>query len=188
MSSGDVAASQFGEALAKLIILVFSLLFPFTMITLCGLSYLLSTVMDAPELSIWASVASAAFWFALAHIWAAIGLIVFTVGAFPLVWVAYRELEIKVSKALGSVVIAVIGFGLMFWLRTIWPNDGLRIQAIVFGVLMFIGWSALVEGVLMALAIRGHVRRNRVPPVSPPKQQPHGPTKAPGPSKEPETI
>jgi hypothetical protein len=177
-----------GEAFGALLQLVFSLTFPLLLITLCGVSFVLASVFDAPEFSLWAGLATVAFDYAKTNIWVAVGLAVFCLAALPLAWVAFREQQLRTSTTILAWVVAVIAFGFMFWLRTAWPSGQNGWQLIVYGIILFAGWSAAIEAVLGTLGIMAHVRRNRPVPVKPPRQEPHGKRERRKPGNDPETI
>ena len=126
--------------------------------------------------------------YAEANIWAAVALAIFALATIPLTWVAFREQELRVSSTILAYVMAAIILGVMFWLRTVWPYNDSAWQIIAYGIIMFVGWSALIEAMLGTLGIVAHIRRNRPVPVKPPRQEPHGPREQGRPADEPETI
>jgi hypothetical protein len=186
MASKDPAES-FGEALAALLQIIFSLTFPILLITLCGVSFVLTAAFRTPEFGLWAGFAMAAFDYAKANIWAAIALGLFVLAALPLAWVAFREQEARVSPAILAWVITALVVGFTFWLRTVWPYNDSSWQIWAYGILLFTGWSGAVEATLSTLKIVAFYRANRPRPVQPPTQEPHG-SRERGSAKEPETI
>jgi len=188
MAGGSGGGDSLGEALAALLLLVFSLTFPLVLTTLCGVSYVLWSALHAPELALWAVLAAAAIGYAKTNIWAAIGLIVFALAALPLAWVAYREQQVRASHTILAWLIAIMAISGMFWLRTAWPYDGSSWQSIVYAIIMFGGWTTLIEAGIATLGIVAHVRASRPVPAQPPRQQPHGARDRPGKSDEPDTI
>jgi hypothetical protein len=187
MASKDPAESL-GETVAALLQIIFSLTFPVTLITLCGVSFVLTFTLGRPEFALWAGLAVRAFNYAKANTWAAIALGLFVLAALPLAWVGFREREIRVSKAILEWVITAIVLGFTFWLRTVWPYDGGGWQMLAYGILLFTGWNGVVESALSTLVIIAHMRRNRPKPIAPPRQEPHGAREPRGRTNEPETI
>src|SRR5208282_5750057 len=99
MSDGG---EELGKAGAALIQIVFSLLFPLIVITLCGVSYLLAVVLGVPQFGLWAHLALLAARCAAVHLWAAVAIVVFVLSALPLAWVAFREHATRASHFLGG--------------------------------------------------------------------------------------
>jgi hypothetical protein len=176
-----------GEASAAIFQLVFSLTFPLLLITLCGVSFML-TAFGAPEFSLWARLAGGALGYAGSSIWAALGLIVFCLAALPLAWVAYREQQISVSTIIKAWVIAAMLLVGMFWLRTAWRYDDTGSQRLVYGLILLGGWGAVIEATLGTLRLMEHVRANRPQPAQPPAQEPHGSRDRRKSGSDPETI
>jgi hypothetical protein len=189
MASKDPAESV-GEAIYELLKIIFSLTFPVMLITLCGVSFVLTAALHAPEFALWAGLAMSAVQYAKANGgWAAIALVVFVLAALPLAWIGFREREIRASKAILEWVITAIIFLFIFWLRTVWVDDTTGWRIILFGFLLFTAWNGVIESAMSTLAIVAHVRRNRPRPVAPPQQQPHGAPQAERRGRdEPETI
>jgi hypothetical protein len=179
MATKDPAES-FGEALAALLQIIFSLTFPLLLISLCGVSFLLALYLPTPEFGLWGVLAIWAIGYAKANTWAEIGLVVFALAALPLAWVAFREREARLSKAILEWVITAIVLGFTYWLRTVWPYDGNGWQIWVYGILLFAGWNGVVESSLSTLKIVAFHRANR-PPRRPRWQQPHGARQRRGP-------
>lgn len=172
MASRDPAESV-GEALGQLFQVIFSLTFPLFAITVCGVSYLVSIYLPAPEFGLWGALALLAIEYAKANTWAAVVLGVFGIAAIPLAWVAYREHEARISTAIGAWVTAAFVGGGTAWLRTAWPYHESFWQILVFSILLMAAWSAVLEGALSTLKIVVFVRATR-PPRRPRWQQPHG--------------
>ena len=190
MASGS-GENSLAEFVGALIQLVFHLLFPLIVVTLCGVSFLLAFMLHAPEFGFWAGLAMVGIDSAKTNIWVALGMGAFALISLPLAWVFFREQQLQVSKIILQWVIAALVIGGMFWLRSAWPYDRSGWQMIVYGIILFAGWAALIEATLGTLAIVAHVRRSRPKPVRPPRQAPHG--GAPReerrrPADEPETI
>lgn len=152
-----IPARSFGAGFAGFVQLFFSPSFPLVLVSLCGASYLLAANLHAPELGLWALVASSAIRDAKYDGWAAIALGVLVVAALPLAWLAFRQRESRRSRAIGEWVIAALVIGLMFALRVVWVYDGSDRQVFVYSFLLFMGWNALVQAMLssLAIAVRG---------------------------------
>lgn len=180
-------AESFGEAFAALLQIIFNLTFPLMLITLCGVSFVLTFAFGA-EFALWAFLATVVFDFAEANIWAAIALAAFVLAALPLAWVAFREREVRHSKAILEWVVTAIVLGFTFWLRTVWPYES-PWQLWVYGILLFAGWNGVIDSTLTTLAIVAFHRANRPVRVEPPRQEPHGSARdGHQPANEPETI
>jgi hypothetical protein len=163
-----------GEMLADILKIVFSLIFPLLLITLCGASFVLSVGFHLPEFALWVGIAMWALEYAKTNIWAALGLGAFVLASLPLAWVGFREQELRASSTIFAYVMAALIFGFLLWLRTVWPYNGSGWQLILYGLVMFAGWQATVDAVIGTLGILAHVRRNRPRPIDPPRQRPHG--------------
>lgn len=190
MASGGSGENALAEFVGAIIQLVFHLLFPLIVVTLCGVSFLLAFVLNMPEFGLWAGLAMLGIASAKANLWVALGLAAFVLISLPLAWVFFREQPLQVSKLIQQWVIAAIVIGGTFWLRTAWPYEGSGWQFFIYGILLFAGWAAFTEAMLGTLGIVAHVRRNRPKPVKPPRQQPHGTPSEERrrPADEPETI
>ena len=160
MAVGKTPARRLGAGLARFVQLFFSPSFPLVLVSLCGASYLLAANLHAPELGLWALVATWAIRDARYDGWAAIALGVLVVAALPLAWLALRQREPSRSRATREWVIAAIVIGLLFSLRLVWPYDGSDRQVFAYSFLLFIGWNALVQAVLSSLAIAVHGRKD----------------------------
>lgn len=188
MAAKDPAESV-GELIASLLQVVFSLTFPLMLITLCGVSYVLTMTLHTTEFGLWMALAARAIDYAKANGWAAVALAALVLVALPLAWVGIREREIRFSKAILEWAITALIFLFIFWFRTVWVHDTTGWRIIIFGILLFTAWNGVVESTMSTLVIVLHVRRNRPRPVTPPRQQPHGSPRAEHPSRdEPETI
>ena len=159
MAVGKTPARSLSAGLARFVQLFFSPSFPLVLVSLCGVSYLLAANLHAPELGLWALVATWAIRDARYDNWAAIALGLLVVAALPLAWVALRQREPSRSRATGEWVIAAIVICLLFSLRQVWPYDGSDRQVFVYSFLLFIGWNALVQTVLSTLVIIAHRQR-----------------------------
>jgi hypothetical protein len=168
--------------------LVFHLLFPFTCITLFGLSYILTNLLHAREFALWLVLGNLALGAALQNVWVAIVAAGFVLAAFPLAWVAYREQAVAISDTIKRWLIAAATCGALVWLHAAWPYGRNGWQILVFGALLFFAWSAFIRATLPTLRIIGHVRANRPPKSKPPAQTPHGQGVTHGVRNEPETI
>jgi hypothetical protein len=187
MASKDPAES-IGEGLAALLQIIFSLTFPLVIFSLCAISMLLMIALNAPEFAFWPGIAVAAFVYAQAHTWAAVVFGIVALAALPLAWVAFKEREIRSSKAILEWVITILVLWFTFWLRTVWPYSGSGWQLLAYAFLLFIGWNGVIEASLSTLAIVAIRRANRPMRTEPPRHQPHGPGE-PRPARgEPESI
>ena len=169
MAGTEDPARSFGAALAVRLQTIFSLPFPLTVITLCGVSYVVIYTLRVPEFEFefWARLPMRAFDYAADNTWAAIALSLFILAALPLAWLAFRQREVRVSRAIREWVIAAIVLGVTFWLRTAWPYDDSRLRVLVYGVLLFAGWNSAIEATLGTLKIALHWA-NRPKPMQPP--------------------
>jgi hypothetical protein len=189
MASGGSADNALAEFVGAILQLVFHLSFPLIVVTLCGVSFVLAFALHAPEFGLWAGLAMVAIGYAKTNLWVALGIGAFVLISLPLAWVFFREQQIQLSRIILQWVIAALVTGGTFWLRSGWPYENSGWQIIVYGIILFAGWSALIEATLGTLAIVAHVRRNRPRPVKPPPQQPHGAARVERRSRdEPETI
>lgn len=190
MASGRSGENSLAEFVTSVFQLVFHLLFPFTVVTLCGISYLLASVWNIRELGFWNAMAMMALDYAWSSRWAALALAAFVLASLPLAWVAFREQQTRPSGTILQWIYAVgVTFGIS-WLRTAWPFErGGVWQLVVYGIIMFAGWAAFVEAMLGSLAIFAHVRASRPVEIQPPRQAPHGAPREQGrAADEPETI
>jgi hypothetical protein len=189
MASGGSGENSLAEFVSAILQLVFHLLFPFIVVSLFGLSYVLVVWFHMPEFGLWFGLGMVAVDYARGNIWVAIGLGLFVLAALPLAWIAYREQQVQVSKTILQWIIAAgVIFG-MFWLRTNWPYEKDGWQLFSYGIIMFTGWAAFTEAMLATLSIVAHIRRSRPRKVRPPVQEPHGaPRERRSARDEPETI
>lgn len=187
MASNEPAES-FGEAVAALLKIAFSLTFPLVCTTLCLVSFLLAFGLNAPEFALWAGFSVAAFHYAKTNTWAAIALAIFVLAALPLAWVAFRECQASVSQAILLWVITAMVVGFTIWLRTVWPYRDSGWQIWAYGILLFSEWSGVIEAGLSTLKIIAFYRAKRPRPVQLPRQQPHGSEQRRGSAEEPNTI
>jgi hypothetical protein len=176
-----------GDVFADILKIVFSLLFPLLLITLCGVSFVLVSVFHMPEFGLWAFLAELAIDWAKGNIWVEIGLGAFCLAALPLAWVAFREQELKASSTIFAYVMAGLIIAFLSWLRTVWPVERMW-EFWAYGLIMFAGWQATVDALIGTLGIVTHVRRNRPRRIRPPRQEPHGAPREERRSSEPETI
>ncbi len=147
------AGEDFGVALAQLIQLVFSLLFPFMVLTACAASAILTFVFHIPQFALWAFLAGAAWSYATTNLWAMLALIAFVVAAFPLAWVAFREHAARASGVIGGwVSVAVFGGG-SIWLAFAWPFSGSGWQLIVFAFLLLGTCEVFSQAIIGSLKI-----------------------------------
>jgi hypothetical protein len=182
-------AEAFGELVVELLQIIFSLVFPILLISLCAASFILAFEFRLPEFGLWGAIGAWALGYAATNVWFAVALGLFALASIPLTWLALREQELRASNVLLAYVIAAIVFAFLFWLRTVWPYDDNGWQVILYGLIMFCGWRAVVDAGVGTLGIVLHIRRNRPRPVRPPPQQPHGaPREERARRDEPETI
>jgi FtsH-binding integral membrane protein len=160
MVVGKTSARSLGASLARFVQLFFSPSFPLVLVSLCSVSYLLAANLHAPELGLWALVATWAIRDAKYDNWAAIAFGLIVVAAPPLAWLAFRQRETRRSRAIAEWVVGAVVIGLVFSLRVVWPYDGSDQQVFVYSFLLFIGWNALVQAVLSSLAIAVHGRKD----------------------------
>jgi hypothetical protein len=173
MANGN-DGTALGETVAALLLFIFSLTFPIIILTLCGISYLLAFVFNAPEFGLWAVLAMGALDYAKTNLWVAVAIVAFALAALPLAWVALREQETKLSSTILAYVLTGMTSGFVIWLDTNWSYDGDGWQIIAYGILLLFICSLIVEGALGTIGIVVHVRRNRSPPATPPPRDPHG--------------
>jgi len=167
------AGEDFGQAIAGLAQLVFSLTFPLVIVTLCAVSFVVAILFHAPDFSFWGFLAAVAIKYASTNIWAAVALAVLVLAALPLAWVALREHQARLSSAIGAWVAAIAFGGGTIWLSTVWPYDGSGWQVLTFALLELLAWAALMDAGLSTLKIILYRRANR--PLPPPgRQRPHG--------------
>ena len=170
MSDGG---EELGKAAAGLIQIVFSLLFPLIVVSLCAVSYLLAVVLGVRQFGLWADLAVLAARYSAVHLWAAVALTVFVLSALPLAWVAFKEHSTRASTFIGGWVMAAIVTGGTIWAAIAWPSNGYNWQSLVFAFLLFWAWSAILEASMNTLKLVELARAAR--PLPPPsKQQPHG--------------
>lgn len=142
------SGETFGRTLITLAQIVFSLLFPFLAISVCGLAYVLTFVLHIGQFALLAFVGRAAIEFAAAHLWARFALFAVGVGSLSLVKIAYREHATRVSSALGEWIAAGIVGGATVFLTVAWPLDFSLSQAVVFAILLFMTWTGICEAAL----------------------------------------
>lgn len=177
-----------GEVLVDILKIVFSLIFPFLLITLCGVSFVLVSEFHMPEFGLWAHLAEFVIGRSTSNIWVAVGLGVFCLAALPLAWVAFREQELRGSSTILAYVIAAFVIAFLLWLRTVWPVER-PWELWAYGLIMFAGWQATINALMGTLGIVAHMRRKRPRPIKPPRQEPHGASREQRRSRnEPETI
>jgi hypothetical protein len=190
MANGATSGNSLADFVSTILQIVFHLLFPLIVVSLCGVSYILAVLLHMPEFGFWFGMAMLGVDSAKSNIWVAIGIGLFVLAAVPLALVAYREQQVQVSKIILQTIIAAGVIFAMFWLRTNWPYEDSGWQLITYGIILFAGWAALIEATLGILAITAHTRRNRPKPPRPPRQTPHGRPRDEHrrPADEPETI
>jgi hypothetical protein len=184
-TSSDNSLAEFVSAMLELALHPLS---PFIVLTLCGVSHILASVLQAPELGGWFIIGMLAFDYARGNFCAAIGLAVFVLAALPLAWIAYREQQILLSTTVKAWLIAGAITALAVWLHRSWPYNGSGWQVLAFDVLLFAAWAAIVEASFATLAVVAHIRASRPPKQKLPDQQPHGRRSNRRPRSEPETI
>jgi hypothetical protein len=167
--------------------IVFNLLFPFTALTLVGLSYVLTNLLHLREFGLWFALGILGFDSARQNIWLALTAGALALAAVPLVWVAYSEQQVVISMTIKRWLIAAGLAAATLWLDMSWPYDRSDEQLLAFGILMLVAWTALIQAMLPTLGIITHIRANRPPKSRPPEQAPHGGS-VPRLRRDPETI
>jgi hypothetical protein len=199
-------SGQIADAIAAFFKLVFSLTFPLLLTTLCGLSLVLATFLRMPEFGLWGWLALPVIDYARTNAWAAVAVGVFVLSAIPLAWVAFREREVRISKAILEWMITAAVIAFIIWLRPQWPLEQSVWRLLAYGFLLLAAWACVLEASLSTLALVSFRRATRAPrrqkwrvPHSArghraPLPQPHGPGPGFGPSRPsrasegPETI
>src|SRR5947207_10406577 len=100
----DVPERSLGRTLTDILQVFFSPTFPLVLISLCAVSYVLATNLQAPEFGVWALVAMRAIRYARFETWAAVGLGLLVLGALPLAWLGLRQREARRRRAIGEWV------------------------------------------------------------------------------------
>lgn len=139
------ASEDFGVALAGLVQIVFSPLFPLMLMTLCALSFVLALPFHLMQFVLFAGLAWAFFNYATQHLWAMLAFGVFVVAAFPLTWIGFREHVTQTSRVIGYWIAAALYGAGMLWLASVWPYSGGVFQQLVFGLLIFCWWAHVCE-------------------------------------------
>lgn len=147
------AGEDFGQALASLIQIVFSPLFPVILITLCAVSYALTFVFHLPQFALFAFFATSAIEYASGHLWAALALAAFVLAAVPLARVGFREAATQTSRVVGNWVVAALFGGGLIWLAQAWPFSGYNFQQLAFALLLFCAWVQVCETVMMTVKL-----------------------------------
>lgn len=142
-----------GAALAARLQSLFSLPFPLTVVTLCGLSYVAWNTLYMPEFEFWAGLPARAFGYAREHSWAAIALGLFGLAALPLAWLSFRRRKARLMRAIREWVVAAVIIAFILGLRRVWPYDDSRSRVVVYGVLLFAAWNGVIEAGLSTLKI-----------------------------------
>jgi hypothetical protein len=144
----DNRGEDLGNALAPLVEIVFSPLFPVMLITLCGVSFVLSGPLGLPQFVLFFGLAVGAVEYARSHTWAMLALIAFVIAALPLARTGFREHATHTSRVVGHWVAAALFFAATLWLAHAWPYSGSGFQQIVFGLLLFTLWAHVCETAL----------------------------------------
>lgn len=173
-------SGQISAAITAFFRPVFSLAFPLVITTLCGLSLILATYLGMPEFGLWGWLALPVIDYARTNVWAAVAVGVFALSAIPLAWVAFREHEIRISKAILQWMITAAVIAFIVWLRSQWPFEGSLWQLFAYGLLLLGAWGGAMETCLSTLALVSYRRATR-PPRRPRWQQPHGARRRRGP-------
>ncbi|HTV29510.1 MAG TPA: hypothetical protein VMF32_17200 [Xanthobacteraceae bacterium] len=155
------SGETFGRTLITLAQIVFSLLFPFLAISVCGLAYVLTFVLHIPQFALLAFLAHLAIEHAQTHRGAALAMWTLAFGSVYLAGIAYREHETRASAVVGSWVGALIWCGGTFALVRAWAFDGSNIQQLVFAFLLFGSWAGVCEAVIDAAKLN---QQNRPKP------------------------
>ncbi len=157
--------SNQGEALGQTTValfrIVFSLLFPAVVISLCGVSYLLTYGFNLPQFALWSELAGWAVAYAQTNTWAMLALIAFVVAAVPLARVGFREQAARSSSVIGGWVAAAIFAGGTIWLATVWTGDPTNFEELVFAFLLFAAWGGICEALITTLKL---IEQNRPQP------------------------
>ena len=152
------ASEDFGTALARLIQLVFSPIFPLMFISFCGLSFLLTVNFGLPQFYLGAAAAKLALDYANGHLWAMGCLGLFVLAALPLAWVGFKEHASPLSRVIGHWIASGLGAAGLYWLATAWALDGTNGQAVVFSFLLFCLWAQLCETLLGTFTLVARLR------------------------------
>ena len=158
MSNQDDGLAQMTAGVVQL---VFSLLFPILLVTLCGVSYVLVFGFHLVQFGLWAYLAMQAVAYAKGNTWAALALTVFVIASVPLAKVAFREHATRTSGVIGGWVGAGIFSGGTIWLATAWPAEDSGMQMIVFAFLLLASWGCVCEAIMSSLKL---IAQNRPQP------------------------
>lgn len=142
------AGEDFGTALGQFLQIIFSPIFPLGLITLCGVSFLLSVTFGMPHFALFFLLALGAVEYARGHLWAMLTLIAIVLGALPLAWVAYKEHVTKVSAVIGHWVFGGLWGAGVLWLARVWSFTGSGFQLIIFALLLFTWWMDVCDMLL----------------------------------------
>lgn len=133
--------------------LVFSPIFPVLLITLCGVSFLLTFVFGLPQFGLFASLSVAAFQYSLGHLWAMAALVVFILAAVPLAWVGFKEAETRTSRVIGHWIACAIFAAGTLWLASAWPFSRSGFQQIVFACILFALWGEVCDTIMITVKL-----------------------------------
>lgn len=156
--AAGAAAGPVG-ALGRLARALFSPSFPFVLVTLCGVSFLLGAILPTPEFGYWAFLSIEWWYDAQRNLWLAIALAALAVAALPLMWIAVRQRRSRapnLRRDWGFAAAVVIATAL---LRVVWPYHDSDPQILVYSFLLFIGWNAVVDAAIGTLAVVGRPKR-----------------------------
>lgn len=159
------AGNGMEQAVTSVFRVVFSLLFPLALLLSCVAAVIL-TVAGYTQ---FAFLAGLGLWLVEAakghQVWAEFVLLGLVFGSLPLARVAYRELAIVPSNAIGSWVAVVLSALFTGWLAKVWPPEQSVFQAIVFAFLLFGIVGTLCEAVIGTLKLLELNRPKRGPEV-----------------------
>jgi hypothetical protein len=169
-----------GRALAALVMLVFSPLFPIITVSVCAVSYVLAFVFHLPQFGLWVWLAQLAVAYSKTNVVALVVLIAFVFGSIPLARIGFREHAVRPSGAIGGTLFAAIIIGGTIWWASAWPYDPTSgIQVYVFGFLLFWAWSGVCESAMSAMKLIAQNRPQPGPEVVV-KQKAHGDARVAG--------
>lgn len=147
------ASDDFALSVTRGIQVVFSPIFPFALISSCGVSYVLTMQYHMPQFCF---LAFAALWlihYGQQNAWVKLGLIAFGLAALPMANVAFRECATKTSTVVGHWIgTGLFGLGLL-WLSRSWPYDGTNSQLLLCGFLLFGVWFEVCGTAVMTLKL-----------------------------------